>query len=336
MLLIRCPYCEEERPELEFRNAGEAHIARSANIAGESDDDFEKFFFIRSNPKGIIYERWRHMHGCARFFNAVRDTVTDKFVMTYKAGEPKPSSCPRTAGEGLPNERRVPHLRAPVASSQAKTARFSFDGQSYTGIEGDTLASALLANGVHLVGRSFKYHRPRGFLSAGAEEPNALVQIERDEARKTPNVRATVQELYDGLAAQLAEPLAVARLRRRRGQRHCLADVFGRLLLQDLHVAEGGLEEPLRAQDPRSRRPWRFSGQARSRPLFLALRALRRAGAGRRCGRHRGGTGGGRNRRARHPRRRAGRIRRQPAFRDAARRSTARTVLPGRRRRSPG
>jgi sarcosine oxidase subunit delta len=90
MLLIRCPYCEEERPELEFRNAGEAHIARPQNIAAETDEDFEKFFFIRSNPKGIIYERWRHIHGCARFFNAVRDTVTDKFVMTYKAGEPKP------------------------------------------------------------------------------------------------------------------------------------------------------------------------------------------------------------------------------------------------------
>jgi len=90
MLLIRCPYCEEERPELEFRNAGEAHIARSTNIAAESDEDFEKFFFIRSNPKGIIFERWRHIHGCARFFNAVRDTVSDKFVMTYKAGEPKP------------------------------------------------------------------------------------------------------------------------------------------------------------------------------------------------------------------------------------------------------
>lgn len=90
MLLIRCPYCEEERPELEFRNAGEAHIARPSNMAGESDEDFEGFFFIRTNPKGIIYERWRHIHGCARFFNAVRDTVTDKFVMTYKAGEPRP------------------------------------------------------------------------------------------------------------------------------------------------------------------------------------------------------------------------------------------------------
>ena len=83
----------------------------------------------------------------------------------------------------------------------AKTVRFSFDGSGFTGLEGDTLASALLANGVHLVGRSFKYHRPRGFLSAGAEEPNALVGVHRDAARKTPNVRATVQELYDGLTA---------------------------------------------------------------------------------------------------------------------------------------
>ena len=90
MLLIHCPYCEEERPEVEFRNTGEAHIARSHSLTGETDEDFEKFLFIRSNPKGIIYERWRHIHGCARFFNAVRDTVSDRFVMTYKAGEPKP------------------------------------------------------------------------------------------------------------------------------------------------------------------------------------------------------------------------------------------------------
>ncbi|QOF70221.1 sarcosine oxidase subunit alpha [Aminobacter sp. SR38] len=81
----------------------------------------------------------------------------------------------------------------------AKTARFTFDGKSMTGLAGDTVASALLANGVHLVGRSFKYHRPRGILSAGSEEPNALVTVSRDAARKTPNVRATVQELYDGL-----------------------------------------------------------------------------------------------------------------------------------------
>lgn len=79
--------------------------------------------------------------------------------------------------------------------------RFSFDGRSYTGYAGDTLASALLANGVHLVGRSFKYHRPRGILSAGAEEPNALVQVGGGPGA-TPNLRSTQVELYDGLAAQ--------------------------------------------------------------------------------------------------------------------------------------
>ncbi|MDP9091337.1 MAG: sarcosine oxidase subunit alpha family protein [Pseudomonadota bacterium] len=78
---------------------------------------------------------------------------------------------------------------------------FVFDGRHYQGYRGDTLASALLANGVHLVGRSFKYHRPRGIFSAGAEEPNALVTISRDTARTTPNLRATQVELYRDLNA---------------------------------------------------------------------------------------------------------------------------------------
>ena len=63
--------------------------------------------------------------------------------------------------------------------NRSRPLRFSFDGRAYQGLAGDTLASALLANGVHLIGRSFKYHRPRGFLSAGAEEPNALVAQNR-------------------------------------------------------------------------------------------------------------------------------------------------------------
>ena len=81
-----------------------------------------------------------------------------------------------------------------------QTFRFSFDGKDYTGCGGDSLASALLANDVRLVGRSFKYHRPRGLLSAGPEEPNALVEL-RSGARREPNTRATVIELYDGLEA---------------------------------------------------------------------------------------------------------------------------------------
>jgi sarcosine oxidase subunit alpha len=84
---------------------------------------------------------------------------------------------------------------------RSRTVRFRFDGQDYAGHPGDTLASALLSNGVKLMGRSFKYHRPRGVLTAGSEEPNALVEI-LEGNQQTPNVRATVQELYDGLAAQ--------------------------------------------------------------------------------------------------------------------------------------
>ncbi|KXG83878.1 sarcosine oxidase subunit alpha [Agrobacterium bohemicum] len=80
----------------------------------------------------------------------------------------------------------------------ARTARFTFDGKIHTALQGDTVASALLADGVHLIGRSFKYHRPRGFLSAGPEEPNALIDVSRDSSRKQPNVRATVQEVFDG------------------------------------------------------------------------------------------------------------------------------------------
>ncbi|NHT77940.1 heterotetrameric sarcosine oxidase delta subunit [Rhizobium sp. PP-F2F-G38] len=91
MLLIHCPYCEEERSELEFRAAGDAHIARPENIAAISDEEFEEYFFLRDNPKGLIFERWRHIAGCGRFFNAARDTVSDRFLKTYKAGEPKPS-----------------------------------------------------------------------------------------------------------------------------------------------------------------------------------------------------------------------------------------------------
>ncbi|MGQ9366504.1 sarcosine oxidase subunit alpha family protein [Azospirillum sp. ST 5-10] len=77
---------------------------------------------------------------------------------------------------------------------------FRFDGRSYSGLAGDTLASALLANGVRLVGRSFKYHRPRGVLGAGPEEPNALVEL-GGGARREPNTRATVVELCEGLEA---------------------------------------------------------------------------------------------------------------------------------------
>ena len=78
---------------------------------------------------------------------------------------------------------------------------FKFNGKKLFGYKGDTLASALLANNIHLVGRSFKYHRPRGIMTCGSEEPNAIVQIGNDPSLTDPNVRATEIELYEGLEA---------------------------------------------------------------------------------------------------------------------------------------
>ncbi len=84
---------------------------------------------------------------------------------------------------------------------RSRSLNFTFDGKRLTGHPGDTLASALLANDVRLMGRSFKYHRPRGVVAAGSEEPNAMVEL-RSGARREPNTRATVVELFDGLEAQ--------------------------------------------------------------------------------------------------------------------------------------
>jgi sarcosine oxidase, subunit delta len=94
VLLIDCPYCGK-RPELEFTYGGEAHIARPADPSKLNDDEWAEFLYLRSNPKGMHAERWRHAHGCGRFFNALRDTVSDFFVATYKVGEPRPDG---TAG----------------------------------------------------------------------------------------------------------------------------------------------------------------------------------------------------------------------------------------------
>lgn len=90
MLLIHCPYCEATLPELEFAYAGEAHIARPADPGSVNDETWRDYLFIRSNVKGPHFERWRHVHGCARFFNAVRDTVSDRVLTTYPMGAARP------------------------------------------------------------------------------------------------------------------------------------------------------------------------------------------------------------------------------------------------------
>lgn len=87
MLLIPCPWCGP-RPETEFRHAGEAHLRRAPEAA--SDADWTGYLYARGNPKGWHDERWRHLHGCGRFFNARRHTLTDAFAASWKPGEAPP------------------------------------------------------------------------------------------------------------------------------------------------------------------------------------------------------------------------------------------------------
>lgn len=90
MLLITCPHCGP-RAELEYAYAGEAHIARPVDPMSLDDESWTRFLYHRANPKGLHTERWRHLHGCGRFFNVLRDTISDTIVTTYPAGEPRPA-----------------------------------------------------------------------------------------------------------------------------------------------------------------------------------------------------------------------------------------------------
>ena len=90
MLLIRCPWCGD-RPEPEFRHAGAAGIRRPTDPAAASDVDWAAFLYERDNPRGPYRERWRHLHGCGRFFEALRHTRTDRFLATYAPGEAPPA-----------------------------------------------------------------------------------------------------------------------------------------------------------------------------------------------------------------------------------------------------
>jgi len=94
---------------------------------------------------------------------------------------------------------------------RGRSLDFTFDGRPLRGLVGDTLASALLANDVLLVGRSFKYHRPRGLLGAGVEEPNALMGLDRGRGRYTPNLPATTIELHAGLVSESQNRSTLAR-----------------------------------------------------------------------------------------------------------------------------
>lgn len=91
MLLIHCPWCGP-REEVEFHCGGQAHIARPADPAELSDEQWADFLFMRDNPKGAFAERWMHAAGCRRWFNVRRDTVTHEITAVYRTGEPPPGN----------------------------------------------------------------------------------------------------------------------------------------------------------------------------------------------------------------------------------------------------
>ena len=147
MLLIDCPYCGE-RPELEFAYGGQAHIARPRTPAESRRPGLGRFSLHARQHQGRACRALAPSRGCGRFFNALRDTTTDHFLATYEYR--RAQAQPAAAGRG--RERRVSRASAAGASTAAGPLHFTFDGRDYTGFAGDTLASALLANGVHLVG----------------------------------------------------------------------------------------------------------------------------------------------------------------------------------------
>jgi len=87
MLLIHCPYCEERREEEEFTPVGQAHISRPLNPDELSDEQWAHYLFFRINPRGLHHELWLHGHGCRKYFNMTRDTVTYEIMATYKMGQ---------------------------------------------------------------------------------------------------------------------------------------------------------------------------------------------------------------------------------------------------------
>jgi len=94
MLLISCPWCGP-RDEIEFLCRGESHIERPPNPESVSDEAWGDYLFMRRNPKGLHFERWVHIHGCRRYFNVVRDTVTHEVHAVYRMGEKPPKSLAR-------------------------------------------------------------------------------------------------------------------------------------------------------------------------------------------------------------------------------------------------
>ena len=158
MQIFPCPFCGP-RDETEFHYVGEPK-ARPEPAGWVSDADMGGLPLFQRQPEGRAREIWLHMT-CMEIFVMTRDTAPNA---------PAADAAARARSERLSSSHgRRRRSRRPL--------RFTFDGKPYAGFEGDSIASALLANGVGVVGRSFKYHRPRGIWGAWTEEPNAIVDV---------------------------------------------------------------------------------------------------------------------------------------------------------------
>ena len=144
-----------------------------------SDEEQRDYLFMRRNPKGLHFERWRCDRGCGKWFHAVRDTVTMEFKAIYGTSELPPSQWMEQLQANGRNFKEKLKARRKIMSNKpyrlaqggrridrAKKVSFSFDGKQLAGFTGDTLASAVMAHGQSLFGRSFKYHRPRGWWAS--------------------------------------------------------------------------------------------------------------------------------------------------------------------------
>ena len=105
MMIISCPWCGE-RDQSEFRCGGEAHIERPASPQSLSDDAWADYLFMRTNPKGLHYERWCHVHGCRHWFNVTRNTASDRILAIYEIGKPPPAFD----GQALPTPSGEPEI----------------------------------------------------------------------------------------------------------------------------------------------------------------------------------------------------------------------------------
>ena len=174
-----------------------------ADAAATTDEELARFLFFRDNPAGLLAERWVHRDGCRRWFNAVRDTRTNEILAVYRMVEPPPHLHESQPARAECHRRWHPMSSSRLASGgsidRSRPLAVTFDAVPVQAFAGDTLASALLAAGITVTGRSVSRRRPRGIMTAGSAEPTGVVQIDGPFAE--PTALAPTVLAVDGLAA---------------------------------------------------------------------------------------------------------------------------------------